>query len=180
MSACTTNGVAAVPSGGPTPLRQLMKLAPVKRVVTRLREEGLDPREATENPGQWYARCPSHDDSEPSLAIGPTPDGKGARIHCHGHCDRADVLRALDLPVSALSARGRRGARLDAEAAEREGATWGTHRSASPSTDTATCCRTRTPTRSHGSTRSLSAPTPRRVSRSFDHPDCRSRCCRGR
>ena len=44
---------------------------------------------------QWKARCPAHDDRDPSLAIGIIEDG--AVIYCHAGCDTDAVLAALDL-----------------------------------------------------------------------------------
>ena len=42
----------------------------------------------------WLARCPAHDDREPSLSI---TDAKGGRVlvHCHAGCDQRDVIAAL-------------------------------------------------------------------------------------
>src|SRR5438309_1969081 len=41
----------------------------------------------------WMARCPAHDDHDPSLAI---KDGdKGVVLHCHAGCNQDAVLAAL-------------------------------------------------------------------------------------
>jgi hypothetical protein len=40
------------------------------------------------------ARCPAHDDREPSLSISAGPDGK-VLVHCHAGCDQHDVVAAL-------------------------------------------------------------------------------------
>jgi hypothetical protein len=42
----------------------------------------------------WMARCPVHDDREPSLSIGETRDGK-VLVHCHAGCDQHLVIAAL-------------------------------------------------------------------------------------
>ena len=42
----------------------------------------------------WQARCPAHDDSEPSLSIGETDDGK-VLIYCHAGCEQHDVIDRL-------------------------------------------------------------------------------------
>jgi putative DNA primase/helicase len=44
--------------------------------------------------GGWMARCPAHNDREPSLAI---IDAKGGKVlvRCHAGCDQADVIAAL-------------------------------------------------------------------------------------
>ncbi|MDB5327429.1 MAG: hypothetical protein JWM57_2998 [Phycisphaerales bacterium] len=52
-------------------------------------------------PGGWIARCPSHDDRNPSLSIG---QGEGGRIllHCHAGCKTDNVCVALGLKTSHL------------------------------------------------------------------------------
>jgi putative DNA primase/helicase len=42
----------------------------------------------------WIARCPAHDDREPSLSIADARDGK-VLVHCHAGCDQRDVIAAL-------------------------------------------------------------------------------------
>ncbi len=42
----------------------------------------------------WMARCPAHDDRDPSLAIQDTCDGK-VLVRCHAGCDQARVIAAL-------------------------------------------------------------------------------------
>jgi putative DNA primase/helicase len=42
----------------------------------------------------WMARCPVHDDSSPSLAIGTGKHSK-VLVHCHAGCDQRDVIAAL-------------------------------------------------------------------------------------
>jgi hypothetical protein len=44
--------------------------------------------------GTWMARCPAHDDREPSLAIADAKDGK-VLVRCHAGCDQHDVIAAL-------------------------------------------------------------------------------------
>jgi hypothetical protein len=46
------------------------------------------------SPRGWVARCPAHDDREPSLSI---VDGRNGRpiFHCFAGCDWRDVLDAL-------------------------------------------------------------------------------------
>lgn len=43
------------------------------------------------------AQCPAHDDSTPSLSIGPRRDAKGVVLSCHAGCDYGDVLAAIGL-----------------------------------------------------------------------------------
>src|SRR5215212_118100 len=40
------------------------------------------------------ARCPAHEDREPSLSIGAGKDGK-VLVRCHAGCDQRDVIAAL-------------------------------------------------------------------------------------
>ncbi len=42
----------------------------------------------------WMARCPVHDDREPSLSIADARDGK-VLVRCHAGCDQRDVIAAL-------------------------------------------------------------------------------------
>ena len=42
----------------------------------------------------WIARCPAHDDREPSLSIREA-DGK-VLVRCHGGCDQCNVIAALN------------------------------------------------------------------------------------
>jgi putative DNA primase/helicase len=44
--------------------------------------------------GGWIARCPSHEDNNPSLSIRSADDGK-VLVHCHAGCDQAQVIAAL-------------------------------------------------------------------------------------
>jgi hypothetical protein len=42
----------------------------------------------------WMARCPAHDDREPSLSISDGEDGK-VLVHCHAGCEQADLIAVL-------------------------------------------------------------------------------------
>jgi putative DNA primase/helicase len=42
----------------------------------------------------WTARCPAHDDRNPSLSIREAPDGR-VLVHCHVGCGQAEVIHAL-------------------------------------------------------------------------------------
>lgn len=44
----------------------------------------------------WVARCPTHEDRNPSLSLTITDDGK-VLAHCHAGCDQAALAEALDL-----------------------------------------------------------------------------------
>ena len=50
----------------------------------------------------WKARCPAHDDDDPSLGVAESGDGK-ILVNCRsGGCDARAVTKALGLPMSAL------------------------------------------------------------------------------
>ncbi len=55
-----------------------------------------------ESPGQWIAKCPTHDDSTASLAVTQGEDGR-VLLYCGAGCDTKDVLGALGLKFSDLS-----------------------------------------------------------------------------
>jgi putative DNA primase/helicase len=42
----------------------------------------------------WIARCPAHDDREPSLSITNAEDGK-VLVYCHAGCEQREVIAAL-------------------------------------------------------------------------------------
>jgi hypothetical protein len=42
----------------------------------------------------WTARCPAHDDRDPSLSISISKEGK-TLIHCHAGCSQDQVIEAL-------------------------------------------------------------------------------------
>lgn len=50
---------------------------------------------------QWRARCPAHDDENPSLSIRVTADGQ-VLLYCHAGCATEDVTSALDVDMSEL------------------------------------------------------------------------------
>ena len=52
-------------------------------------------------PGQWSARCPSHDDRGPSLSIRETPEG-AVLLHCFAGCPVGAVVGAMGLELSDL------------------------------------------------------------------------------
>ena len=50
---------------------------------------------------RWTARCPAHEDRDPSLSIAVTPDDR-ILLHCHAGCGGADVVAAIGLSLSDL------------------------------------------------------------------------------
>ncbi|GGS87555.1 hypothetical protein GCM10010156_52560 [Planobispora rosea] len=70
-------------------------------VLQRLYEvTGYSPRGSA---AQKNARCPAHDDRQPSLTVGVKQDGVVV-MNCHGgpKCPTKDIMAALNLPMSAL------------------------------------------------------------------------------
>lgn len=50
---------------------------------------------------QWTCKCPAHETSHRSLAVGLTGDGRWL-IHCHAGCEVGDVLAAVGLDLRDL------------------------------------------------------------------------------
>lgn len=76
---------------------------PIETVLGALRSAGCAPRPS----GAGYAaRCPAHEDRNPSLSLGAGQDGR-ALVKCHAGCSLQDVLGALGLHQRDLFARGR-------------------------------------------------------------------------
>ena len=50
---------------------------------------------------EWVAKCPAHDDANPSLSIRDEGGGR-TLIHCHAGCSGLDVLNAIGLDWSDL------------------------------------------------------------------------------
>ena len=65
-------------------------MTPAERILVVLDEY----RETS--PRQWIARCPAHDDRNPSLAIKDGDDGR-VLVHCFAGCETEDVLSAIGL-----------------------------------------------------------------------------------
>jgi len=51
--------------------------------------------------GQFFARCPAHDDTNPSLSIKVLDDGR-VLLHCFAGCAIVDVLSAIQLEFADL------------------------------------------------------------------------------
>ena len=51
--------------------------------------------------GGWLARCPSHDDREPSLKVAEADDAR-VLLFCHGGCRTEDVVAAMGLSMRNL------------------------------------------------------------------------------
>ena len=68
---------------------------PLSRVIARLE------RVVDRGYSQFFACCPAHDDTNPSLSIKVLDDGR-VLIHCFAGCAIDEVLRALQLKRSDL------------------------------------------------------------------------------
>ena len=70
----------------------------VSEVIKVLEARGCQPRRCGEG---WTARCPAHDDRNPSLSVDA---GSGGRVllHCHAGCSTESIVRALGLEMRDL------------------------------------------------------------------------------
>jgi CHC2 zinc finger len=55
----------------------------------------------------WMAKCPHHDDRQPSLSIKEADDGK-VLLHCHRGCGTADIVMSVGLSFGDLFPPGSR------------------------------------------------------------------------
>jgi hypothetical protein len=53
----------------------------------------------------WTARCPAHEDSQPSLSVGQGDDGR-VLLYCHSGCSTEAIVKALDLELRELFEKG--------------------------------------------------------------------------
>lgn len=53
------------------------------------------------NGARYSARCPAHDDSDPSLSLSRGENGR-ALVHCHAGCNNHDVLAAIGMEMRDL------------------------------------------------------------------------------
>lgn len=70
-------------------------VSPAERLLERLQNVKQT------RPDRWQARCPSHDDRSPSLAITETPDGT-LLLKCWAGCGAADIVSAVGLELKDL------------------------------------------------------------------------------
>lgn len=73
-------------------------MMPVDRILSALRERDCDPKR---NGKGWQARCPAHDDRNPSLSIDAGDDGR-ALLNCHAGCSVDAVCGALAIAKADL------------------------------------------------------------------------------
>ncbi len=67
---------------------------PIETVLRQL--EGVEQRN-----GYWMARCPAHDDSEPSLSVSAADDGR-VLLKCHAGCSVEAIVQACGLKMGDL------------------------------------------------------------------------------
>ena len=65
----------------------------LNKIIERLAERQYAPRGRDL---QWTARCPAHDDHNPSLSITGLPTGN-VLLYCHAGCSTAEILDVLAL-----------------------------------------------------------------------------------
>ncbi|HWB35959.1 MAG TPA: AAA family ATPase [Rugosimonospora sp.] len=70
----------------------------VERILDRLREQGGPVGQG--RGGEWTARCPAHNDRNPSLGVRAVP-GR-ALVYCHAGCETADIMAALGMTLADL------------------------------------------------------------------------------
>lgn len=68
--------------------------APVQRVLERLAS-------VKRGASGWVARCPAHEDNNPSLTISEGRDGR-AVLHCHAGCEPSSVVAAIGMTMPEL------------------------------------------------------------------------------
>lgn len=75
-------------------------------------EQFLDHLEGTKptGNGSWIARCPAHDDRNPSLSVAQGDDGR-VLLKCHADCSTEEIVAALGLTLGDLFAERRSGDR---------------------------------------------------------------------
>jgi hypothetical protein len=72
---------------------------PLDRVIAALEAHGSNPRAS--GPRSYKARCPAHDDHDPSLSVTEGDDGT-VLVKCHVGCTADAIVQALDLEMRDL------------------------------------------------------------------------------
>ena len=73
-------------------------MTPLDLVLERLAAVGNTPKRSG---SAWAAKCPAHQDGNPSLSINEGRDGN-AILYCHAGCELGDILQALNLEMTDL------------------------------------------------------------------------------
>jgi len=61
-------------------------------------------KNVSDDGNQYKAKCPAHDDKNPSLSV--STNGSKILLHCHAGCDTEKILAALGLEANALHIEG--------------------------------------------------------------------------
>jgi hypothetical protein len=78
-----------------------MGATPMQTVIGRLEQSGKQPRQ---HGNQYQARCPAHNDNNPSLSIAPGTEPDQVLLHCHAGCSIEDITAAIGLEPKDLYA----------------------------------------------------------------------------
>jgi len=73
-------------------------MTPLDLVLERLAAAGNTPKRSG---SAWAAKCPAHQDGNPSLSINEGRDGN-AILYCHAGCQLGEILQALNLEMTDL------------------------------------------------------------------------------
>lgn len=73
-------------------------MTPVDLVLSALEARGCNPRRSGDG---WVARCPSHEDRNPSLSVSEGRDGR-ALVYCFAGCSIKEIVAALGLELKHL------------------------------------------------------------------------------
>ena len=68
-------------------------MQPIEKVLSRIGNP-IQRRD-----GQWSARCPAHEDKNPSLSVCETDEG-AVLVHCFAGCSYQRIFACLDLDIS--------------------------------------------------------------------------------
>jgi hypothetical protein len=78
-----------------------MGATPMQTVIGRLEQSGKQPKQRGD---KYEARCPAHEDNNPSLSIAPGTEPDQVLMHCHAGCNIEDITAALGLEPKDLYA----------------------------------------------------------------------------
>ena len=57
---------------------------------------------ADQRNGEWACKCPSHEDSNPSMTMRPSDDGQRLLLRCHAGCSTEEILAAAGMSFGDL------------------------------------------------------------------------------
>lgn len=73
----------------------------MQTVIGRLEQSGKQPRQQGNS---YQARCPAHNDNNPSLSVSPGTEPDQVLMHCHAGCSIEDITAAIGLEPKDLYA----------------------------------------------------------------------------